>query len=287
MKHELIYVNEYRMHLDYSVEDNLKSFKEEVLNRLNFVHKEFAVSSQMFSGGMDSTFILRSLLELGVNPQLHTLSFSKDQTDYDSLRVKDQCKKFGLKEPEFFYVDKYDLFKHIDILTYDKKIAYPTLHCYYVDYFLSTMGEEKFFCGMSCEYRSSKGTITMNVAPPFIKCANPDRLYGFDSSETFLAYVNNQIFKANYLKDNPVIEQYGENIWCIRDLIYSDCYPEIGIITKKAPSDGYITSDFYEHKLPAIKNMYPIVYLMQPYRFNAQEYLSQKENELLQEKETA
>jgi len=118
MKHELVYVNEYRMHLDYSVEAGIKSFKEEVLNRLGLIHKESSVNDLLFSGGMDSTFILRSLLELGINPQLHTFSFSKDQTDYGSLRVKEQCKKFGVKEPELFYIDKFELFKHVDILTF-------------------------------------------------------------------------------------------------------------------------------------------------------------------------
>jgi hypothetical protein len=278
MKHELVYVNEYRLHLDYSVEEGLKPFKEEVLDTLNCVHKDFDIESQMFSGGMDSTFILRSLLELGLTPRLHTLSFAKDQTDYDSLRAKDQCKKFGIKEPEFFYIDKYDLFKHIDILTYEKKIAFPTLHCYYVDYFLSKMGEEKFFCGMSCEYRSSNGIVTMNVAPPVIKYFNPNRLYGFDSSKTFLSYVNDSIFKDNYLKENPIIEGYGENIWYIRDLIYNACYPEIEIITKKFPNDKHITPHFYEHKLPTIQRLHPIVFLMQPFKFNAEEYLKEKNN---------
>jgi hypothetical protein len=276
MKHELFYVNEYRLHLDYSVEEGLKSFKEEVLDTLNCVHKDSDVDSQMFSGGMDSTFILRSLLELGVTPRLHTLSFAKDQTDYDSLRVKDQCKKFGVKEPEFFYIDKYDFFKHVDILTYEKKVSFPTLHCYYVDYFLSKRGEEKFFCGMSCEYRTSKGIIKMNVAPPIIKYFNPNRLYGFDSSKTFLSYVNNPIFKDNYLKDNPIIDSYGENIWYIRDLIYNDCYPEINIITKNPPDDNHISSGFYEHKLPVIQRLHPIVFLMQPFKFNAKEYLQGK-----------
>lgn len=277
MKHELVYVNEYRLHLDYSVEEGLKSFKEEVLDALNCVHKDSNVSNQMFSGGMDSTFILRSLLELGITPQLHTISFSKDQTDYDSLRVKDQCKKFGLQEPKFFYLDKYDLFKHIDILTYEKQIAFPTLHCYYVDYFLSKMEGEKFFCGMSCEYRTSKGFITMNVAPPAIKHFNPNRLYGFDSSKTFLSYVNNPIFKQNYLKENPIIDAYGENIWYIRDLIYKDCYSEIGVITKKSPDDSHISSDFYEHKLPNIKRFLPVIILMKPFKFNAEEYFNNKE----------
>jgi hypothetical protein len=274
MKHELVYINEYRLSLDYSVEEGLKPFKEEVLDALHGAYKNFGVNDQMFSGGMDSTFILRSLLELGITPQLHTLSFSKDQTDYDCLRVKDQCKKFGIQEPEFFYLDKYDFFKHVDILTHENGVAFPTLHCYYVDYFLSKMADKKFFCGMSCEYRTSKGVITMNVAPPAIKRANPDRLYGFDSSKTFLAFVNNPIFKNNFLEKNQMTESYGENIWRIRDLIYSDCYPEIGIIPKKCPEDNYLSWHFNEYKLPTIKRLHPAIFLMRPFYFNAKDYFS-------------
>jgi hypothetical protein len=273
------------MSLDYSVETSISSFKEEVLNRLNTIYKEAAVNDLLFSGGMDSTFLLRSLLELGITPQLHTFSFSKDQTDYGSLQVKDQCKKFGVKEPKFFYVDKYDFFKHVDILTFEKGIAYPTMHCYLVDYYLSLMDGKKFFCGMACEYRTSNGIVTMNVAPPAIKHFNPDRLYGFECSETFFAYVNNPIFKDNYLKENPKIEPYGENIWHIRDLIYSDCYPDMGIIPKKLHDDAYISVHYHEQKLPVILKMHPVIFMMQPYRFNAQEYLSKKVIETLEEKE--
>jgi hypothetical protein len=276
MKHELVYINEYRLSLDYSVEEGLKPFKEEVLDALHGAYKDSGVNDQMFSGGMDSTFILRSLLELGITPQLHTLSFSKDQTDYDCLRAKEQCKKFGVQEPEFFYLDKYDFFKHVDILTHEKGVAFPTLHCYYVDYFLSKMADKKFFCGMACEYRVSNGVITMRPAPPIIKHFNPNRLYGFDSSKTFLAYVNNPIFKDNFLKENPIIESYGENIWRVRDLIYNDCYPEVAIIDKKSPDDNHLASHFYEHKLPTIMRLHPLVFAIQPFYFNAKEYLNKE-----------
>jgi hypothetical protein len=280
MKHELVYINEYRLHLDYSVEDDLKTFKEEVLDALNLTHKNFNVNDQMFSGGMDSTFILRSLLELGINPKLHTISFSKDQTDYDSLRAKDQCKEFGVQEPEFFYMDRDEFFKHVDFLTYEKNMAYPTLHCYFVDYFLSRMEMEgkKFFCGMSCEYRASNGFITMNVAPPIIKHANPDRLYGFDSSRTFLSYINNEIFKSNFLKETPNIYGYGEDLWWIRDLIYNNCYPETKIITKTPPLAEYIAADFYSYKLPTILDMHPMVFLKKPFVFDVKKYFSEKAN---------
>lgn len=223
---------------------------------------------------MDSSFTLLLLKDLGIEPKIHSFSFSKDQTDYGSLQVKAQCKKFGIKEPEFFYMDKYDLFRHIDFLTFEKRIAYPTLHCYYMDYYLSLTGDTRFFCGMFCDFRVSNGIITLNVAPPALANFNPNRLHQFQSSKTFLAFINDPIFKDNYLKPNPMIDFYGENIWHIRDLIYSNFYPELGIITKTNHEDAYLTIDFYENKLPIIKKMFPMIFCMKPFLFDAKIYLN-------------
>jgi hypothetical protein len=276
MKREIVYINEFRVEIDYSVEENLKSFKEEVLNRLYTIYKESSVNEILFSGGMDSIFILRSLQELGITPKVHTLSFAKDYTDYDSLIVKEQCKKFGVKEPEFFYMDKDQFFNHVNFLTNEKQVAYPALHCYYVDYYLSSMEQVNFFCGMACEYRTSNGNVIFNPAPTFMKKTNPGRLNGFECSETFLAFVNHPIFKENYLKPNPMIPGYGENIWRVRDLIYNDCYPEIGIIDKHRADDLYLKNPFHANFLPTIRLIYPETGNVKPYRFNAQEYFNRK-----------
>lgn len=273
MKHELM-LDEYQVAIDYSVEGNLKSFKEEVLNTLNQHYQNFGITDQMFSGGMDSVFILRSLQELGLNPHLHTISFLKDQTDYDSLQAKDQCKKFGAKEPEFFYVDKDDFLKHVNFVTYEKKIAYPTLHCYYMDYYASKMGDKKLFFGM-CEYRTCNGIVILNNVIQEVKEGNPNKFYGFESSETFLAFINNPIFKSNYLKNNSI--SMGRNdIWLVRDLVYTDCYPQMQIIPKRPHTDEYISTPFCSEYLPTIMKLYPIVFLRRPFQFNAQKYLNRK-----------
>lgn len=276
MNHELVSINEYRVTIDYSVEENLKSFKEEVLNHLYDVHKDVGVDNLLFSGGMDSTFILRSLLELGIAPRLHTLSFSKDLTDYDSLLAISQCKKFGVKKPKFFYLERQDVIKHINTLAFDRGIALGHLHSYYVDFFLSSMGNKKFFCGMACEYRITEGLVKINPAPAILKFYNPDRLYGFDSSRTLLAFINNQIFKENYLIKNDIINVYGENVWRVRDLIYNDCYPEIDILTKTPPCDRYIADIYYECIRPYLRRILPHNTLLEPFYFDAREYLESK-----------
>lgn len=277
MKQKLTLNNKYEIVLDYSVEKDLKSFKEEVLNSLYNIHKELSIENQTFSGGMDSVFILRSLLELGITPKLHTFSFFKNQTDYDSLLAKEQCKKFGVKEPEFFYLDKNAFFDHVKFTTFDRKIAFPFLHGYYVDYFLSTKKDEKFFCGMSVEYKTSDGIITMNPGPFIVKKHNPNRLYGFDDSRTFLAYINHSLFKENYLNKNPTNKRYGENVWYIRDLVYKSCYPEIDIIKKTFPYDKHIVEEFESNLSPVIQALRPAVFRTIPFRFDAKEYLDKKE----------
>jgi hypothetical protein len=78
----------------------------------------------------------------------------------------------------------------------------------------------------------------------------------------------------NFLEENQTTEAYGENIWRIRDLIYSDCYPEIGIIPKKCPEDTHISAHFHEHKMPTIKRLHPAIFLMRPFYFNAKDYFS-------------
>lgn len=280
MKKEFHYVNEYRVELDYSVEENLKSFKEEVLNQLYKHHKESSVDTLLFSGGMDSSLILRGLQELGINPKLYTLSHSKDGMDHAPLLARARCKQFGAKEPEVLHIDKDDLFKHIDNLTYKEGIAYPTTGAYTMDYALSKMGDIKLFCGMSCEYRCySDGIIKLHLGPPFLRATRPNRFYGFDSSETFLAFVNHPIFKANYLNPIPSIKPYGDNVWYIRDLIYSDAYPELGTPTKRDNDEMHILEHFNEVVLPKIKAMYPIPFLMKPWVFDAKEYHTKKEQQ--------
>lgn len=276
MKREIVYINEFRVEIDYSVEENLKTFKEEVLNRLYTIHKEDSVNDLLFSGGMDSLFLLRSLQELGITPKLHSISFAKDYSDYDALLTIEQCKKFGLKIPEFFYMDSDKIINYIEFLTREKRIAYPALHGYYLDYYISHHENINFFCGMSCEYRTSNGFITLNPAPSFFKKINPGRLHGFECSETFLAFINNPIFKENYLNPNPMLPIIGENIWRMRDLIYSDCYPEIGIIDKRRPDDNHIKNRYIE-VLNEINALYPEVRNIKPFRFNAKDYLNQKE----------
>jgi hypothetical protein len=267
----------FHVDIDYSVENSLKSFKEEVLDCLYEKYKNKNIVNLMYSGGMDGTFILKSLLELGIKPELHTLSFSKDRSDYDSLLAINRSKKFGMNVSNFFYMDAKKIFKHLDFCTYEKKVAFPILNCYYVDYFLTENKDKNFFCGMSCEFRvcpSNNHNIILNGAAFRLKEHNPDRLHGFDNSRTFLSYVNNPVFKSNYLKKTDHY-LYGENLWYARDLIYNDCYKDIEIIDKTPPQDNYIIPHFYniQHK---IQKMYPEVFNVQPYIFDVKNYFENK-----------
>jgi hypothetical protein len=285
MIHQLITVNEYRMIIDYSVEENLKSFKEEVLEELYSIYKNEGISDLMFSGGMDSTFILRSLMELGIKPNLHTICFTKDASDYDGLVAKSRCKQYGLKEPNFFYMDGYEIVKHIEMLTFEKKIAFPMLHGYYVDYFLSKVKDKKFYSGMLCEYKLSNKIITMPAGPIMVKLNNKNRLYGFSTSRTFLSYINHKKFIENYKRKNNTLNFESENqdnVWEIRNLIYTDCFPDIMIVEKDFPGDRKIANLFHTVLIPQIKEELPVNFLVEPFKFDVGEYFN---NKLLRKKQ--
>jgi hypothetical protein len=84
------------------------------------------------------------------------------------------------------------------------------------------------------------------------------------------------LFKENYLNKNPTNKVLSENIWYIRDLIYNDCYPEINIINKTAPNDSYIANEFAINIAPIIPTTRQSILHIQPFCFDAKQYLSKK-----------
>jgi hypothetical protein len=279
MIHKLITVNEYQIEIDYSVEKNLKTFKEEVLDELYSIHKNEGINDLMFSGGMDSTFILRSLLELGIKPELHTICFTKNASDYDGIVAKNRCKQYGLKEPTFFHIDKDEIVRHIEMLTFEKKISYPMLHGYYVDYFLTKMKDKKFYSGMGCEYKLSNRILILPPGPILVKFNNQNRLYGFSTDRTFLSYINHKKFIENYKRENNKINfesKNQDNVWEVRNLIYNDCFSDIKIVEKDHPGDIEIAKVFHTILVPQIKQELPISFLIEHFKFDVDEYFNSK-----------
>ena len=256
--------NQYRIDFNLNVKDILKPFKQEVLDEIYRLYRLYGNMPVLYSGGMDSTFIVRSLLELGIKPSTLTISFSKDHSDEECEMIKQKCKKFGIDRPEFFYIDEAGFFNHIDYLI-DINKPLPMLHGYFMDYLLTTFRYQKFFTGMSCEYKCLNGVVKMPPGPFMVMQNNPGQLYGFTTDKTFLSYFKHKLFIDNYkkIKEPPITIR---DMVHIRDLIYMDCYPDI---TKQEKSDvqdwkEYIRKPFLEKYAPAIKQKFPWVFDVKP-----------------------
>lgn len=244
----------YEMIVDYSVAGSLKSFKEEVLEELYRVHQQQGEMPLLFSGGMDSTFILRCMQELGVNVRTVSFSFTKDNSDYDCELVKRKCKKYGLSDPEFFYMDEDKFYDHLYFLVNERNVVYPMLHGFFMDHFLTENPSEKFYTGMQGEFKLSKGNIVMPAGPIMVKRNFPNTLYCFTTDRTFLSYFKHPAFVNNFRKQNPYLRGFNEDRWFIRDLIYQDCFPDMEKEDKLIDNNwrNYIKNFYYNSVQPVL-----------------------------------
>ena len=240
---------QFNIDIDYSIKDTLKTFKEEVLDELYAQYKLHGDMHVMFSGGMDSTFIVRSLIELGIKPKTSSFSFSTDNSDYECQLVKRRCAEHGLDDPEFVYIDYDGFANHCRYLNEERDIKYSIMHGYLVDYFLSKTGDSKFMSGMSCEYKLRDNNIIMMSLPYTVKSNNPDRVFGFSNDRTFLSYFKHKQFINNYKKKIPKILNRNTDMWFVRDLIYMDCYPDI---TKEVKD---VKESQRDHLIPIINSL--------------------------------
>jgi hypothetical protein len=270
---------QFKIDFDYSVEDNLETFKEEVLNHLYDTHKTNGEMPLLFSGGMDSTFLLRSLLELGIKPKLLTMSFSKNNNSYECNLVKNRCEKYGIKDIEFFYMDDKKVLGYINHLIYDKNIAYPMLHGFYLHYLLEKFSDQKFFSGMGSEFKLFKNIIKFNMGPCLVKQNNPNRLFDFSSSRTFLSYINSDTFLSNINLNYTILpaELQARPEFYVRDEIYIHCYPDIDRALKTIPLDtNNIVEPFVNEIIPVINERFPSFEKAKAFYFNIDEYFNRK-----------
>jgi hypothetical protein len=249
------------------------------LNSLYKVHGDIPL---LLSGGMDSTFMLRSLIELGIKPRTITFSFSENNDSYECELVKKLYKKYDFYEPEFFYVDLNKLINFCGDLISNSNEAYPMLHGFVVHYFLKDTFKDKFLTGMGSEYKlittfSNKSYIKMPYGPQQVKKNNPDRLFNFTTSRTFLSYLRHEKFLSNFKK--PVPEEYqSPDEFYIRDQIYLDCYADIDLVTKEFNIEHYnpYIERFVAEIKPMIKNTIPTIYTTKHYKFNVDNYFTEK-----------
>jgi PP-loop superfamily ATP-utilizing enzyme len=90
MKFTWEHINRFNIDIDETVEQNLKSFKEEMIDFVESVtHKKDVIL--LFSGGNDSRLLARTLMELGTPFKAITTCFKSDFTDYDSIVSQQFC----------------------------------------------------------------------------------------------------------------------------------------------------------------------------------------------------
>lgn len=262
---------------DYTVESSLKSFKEEVLDELSNQHKRYGNVPLFFSGGMDSTFILRSLLELNIKPKLFCFSFSKTNDDYECNLMVSICRKFNLEEPEFIYADVDKFIEHSKHIVQEKNITYPAFHGYFMHWALSSYPDQKFHSGMGVEYKLYGSTIVIPYNPHLVKQNNRYRLLDFTTSRTFLSYINHDKFLSNYKKEVPPEYSAWESLY-IRDEIYLSCYPDMGREIKRGAELTYLSQPFAEEVQPHIKDKLQISNPI-TFKFDVDKYLKRKINQ--------
>lgn len=282
MIHQILNINEYKINIDYTVEKTLKPFKEEVLDHLYKLYRTNGELPLLFSGGMDSTFILRSLVELGIKPRTLSFSFTKEpDEDKDCVLVKSLCKKYGVPEPEFFFIEENSFFEYASYLIHEKNIGYPMLHGYYMNYLLDSIPHQQFSTGMGSEFKLKNNVITLPIGPQLVKQNNPYRLFDFASSQTFLSYINHEQFLLNYKIPLSELQEIDGRVdlWYIRDLIYSSCYSDIVIRKKSPPLDSHIAEIFYEKFMPIIRQNHPVMMATKPFTFNVEEYFNRKKED--------
>jgi hypothetical protein len=126
---------------------------------------------------------------------------------------------------------------------------------------------------MGSEFKLYDNRIKLMQGPQLVKQNNPDRLFEFVSSRTFLSYINHPSFISNYKK--PVPENYRKDLYA-RDQIYTACYPDIFIEHKRGPDDNHIAELFRRDIFPLIRNKIPWLPITTNYFFNVDEYFNRK-----------
>ena len=235
--HHYIENNEYKIDIDFTVDVNLKSFKEEVLDYVYGLYLLHGNMPLLFSGGNDSVFLMRTLVELGIKPDL--VSFTLLPGEETLPGIKNICARYSLKEPEYIYISKSKVMEHINYTSDVRNLMYPMLHGFVMDYVLSIFKNTKFLTGMGSEFKQYETRVMLPPGPWLVKNNNPGRLFDFTNSRTFLSYVNDNINKLNYNRPMKFIELENKNVkanfWYIRDLIYNNCYPDLNL----PPKDGF------------------------------------------------
>jgi hypothetical protein len=265
MIHKFININEYQVEIDYSVEKNLKSFKEEMLDYLSEKCKTYKKIYLLLSGGMDSQMLAHCLRELNVDFEAVTYCFNPNFTDYDSVLSSKVAKQLDIKHNKI-YLNKEQLFEHIEKLA-KKEIVYPVLNNYYLDYAMNKNGEGIYISGACSEFKIQDNQISIHFNILSVH-QNNKNIFNFTTERIFLSYINDEIFINEYQKHSDP--------FAVREKIYAKYFPNIKIEKKTWPEDEYIREDFYDIIKPNLFLINPLPFITKGFMFDIEEYFKGK-----------
>lgn len=259
-------INKCYVHIDYSVEPSLASFKEEIHAYLKDLYQNNKEITLFFSGGMDSRFLARCMLDLNIPFKAYTYVFSKTKTDYDSLVSTKFCTQYNI-EHETIFLDKDKLFEHIKKL-YDKEIVFTVRNNYYMSFAANAKIEDGyngiFLTGAASEFKIEDNKISFPYNVLHLQ-QQYNNIFNFTTDRIFLAYINNTLFKENY--NNTSID------WTdIRIKIYQEAYSDLEVIEKTQPEEDYIADEYCNFIDPFLVAKAPVLFVTEEYKFDLDEY---------------
>ena len=269
LNYYFVNVNNCDVDIDFSAEDSLKSFKQEVLDHFYTICKDKEVFV-IFSGGNDSRFIARSLIELGIKFSAGTYVHAADYSEYNNTVSTSFCKQWNIKH-EPIYLEETNFYKQVLEWALDKNIVYPICNSYYMHWLMNRQRENGFngvfLSGAGSEFKLINGVIPIPHNNEFVKSHNPD-WHNFTTSRILLSYIKNPIFLEEYKTTKM-------NGFDVRDKIYKDAYSDTEFVEKTRGADLHIEEWLTKNqKLISFTNKKR--FMIKPYEFQFEEYLRNK-----------
>jgi rhodanese-related sulfurtransferase len=269
LNYYFVNTNRCDIDIDFSVENNLKSFKQEVLDHFYTLCKGKDVFV-IFSGGNDSRFVARSLIELGIKFNAGTYVHAADYSDYNNEVSTSFCKEWKIPH-EPIYLEETKFYAQVLDWSLNKNIVYVICNSYYMHWLMDRQRQNGFngvfLSGAGSEFKLINGKIPIPHNNEFIKFHNPD-WYNFTTSRTLLSYVRNPIFLEEY-KNTKM------NGFDVRDRIYKDAYPDTEFVEKTRGGDLHI-EDWLTRNQKLVSFTNKERFIINGYEFKFEEYLKDR-----------
>lgn len=270
MKFNFIHINKCEVDIDFSVESTLKSFKEEVLDHFEQICKNKDVKL-ILSGGSDSRFIARCLIELGIPFTACTYVHKKDLSDYDSLVSTSFCRQWKINH-EPIYLNERLFAEFVMDRSQNAGVFHRIQNPYMMEYMMK-LQEEKgfkgiFLSGACSEYKVINGKMPLPWHCQALIKHNEGKWFNFTTDRILLSYVRHPIF----LKEFKTTQEKGFDI---RDKIYQECFSDT-VFPKKNRGAHFHIEDWFVKKLPIISGSNPALRVTEHFEWDFEKYLIEK-----------